>query len=310
MNSSFSIRMHYLLRMLLIAGLAVYIIHLNRADALHYYLAPHMQLLLLCCPVPLLFIALSMGLHGVGGRTEELCDCEHTLPDTLSKKIFVYGLFVLPLLLGGLLPDKSLGSDMAAKKGMSYTLPGQELRRKQQDGSVQGIGQAAAAGNGEAAALRSLDARFVPPDEYNVEFAELAKRLYLEPKIVVQEKIFSETIGAIDLYKHEFEGKPISITGFVYKDEQMGNGLLFAIGRFLVMCCPADATPFGIMVEAEHAPKLAKDSWVKVEGTLHVAADEGVERLEIRAAKITPTEEPETPYIYTQADALAIFDRL
>ncbi|MFM9281016.1 TIGR03943 family putative permease subunit [Paenibacillus jiagnxiensis] len=309
MNSSISVRLHYLLRALLIAGLAVYIMHLSLTDALHYYLAPRMQILLLCCPVPLLFIALGMGIHGAGGRTEELCDCEHPLPDTFYKKIFVYGLFVLPLLLGGLLPDRALGSEMATKKGMSYSLPVQDLRRKEEVGSG-GLRQETKAENEKEAALKSLDERFKAPDEYNEEFAELAKRLYLEPKIIVQDKIFSETIGAIDLYKHEFEGKPISITGFVYKNQEMGNGRLFAIGRFLVMCCPADATPFGMMVEAEHAPNLAKDSWIKVEGILHVSADEDVERLEIQAAKITPIAEPATPYIYTQADALTIYDQL
>ncbi|MFB5265923.1 TIGR03943 family protein [Paenibacillus enshidis] len=310
MNPSFSIRMHYLLRSLLLSGLAVYIMHLNHTDALKYYLAPHMQLLLLCCPVPLLFIALGLGIHAAAGRAGELCDCGHALPDTLIKKIFVYGLFVLPLLLGTLLPDKSLGSEMAARKGMSYSLPGQEIRRKEKADSSQALRQEATMENEQETVLRSLDERFMPPDEYNTEFAELAKRMYLQPKIIVHEKIFSETIGALDLYKHEFEGKPISITGFVYRDKEMGNGMIFAIGRFLVMCCPADATPFGIMVEAEHAPKLAKDSWVKVEGILRVATDEDVERLEIRAAKITPAVEPESPYIYTQADALSIFDRL
>jgi uncharacterized repeat protein (TIGR03943 family) len=269
-----------------------------------------MQLLLLCCPVPLLFIALGMGIHAAIGRSEELCDCEHPLPDTFHKKIFVYGLFILPLLLGGLLPDKSLGSEMAAKKGMSYSLPVQNLHRKEKAGSSQWPQQEETTEKKQEPALKSLDERFKAPDEYNEEFAKLAKRLYLEPKIVVQNRIFSETIGAIDLFKYEFEGKPISISGFVYRDQDMGDGQSFAIGRFLVMCCPADATPFGIMVEAEHGQKLAKDTWVRVEGTLHVAANENVERLEIRAPKITPIAEPASPYIYTQADALAIYDKL
>lgn len=70
MNSTFSIRWQYGIRSLLMIGLAVYIISLSRTNALHYYLAPHMQKLLLLCPVPLLFIALAMAWHGiVGGGT-------------------------------------------------------------------------------------------------------------------------------------------------------------------------------------------------------------------------------------------------
>ncbi len=118
MNSTFSIRWQYGMRSLLMFGLAVYIITLSRSNSLHYYLAPQMQKLLLLCPVPLLFIALAMAWHGIAGEREgeDLCDCEHPLPQSWFKKTLVYGMLLIPLLFGSLLPNQALGSDMAAKK--------------------------------------------------------------------------------------------------------------------------------------------------------------------------------------------------
>ncbi len=321
MNSTFSIRCQYGMRSLLMIGLAVYIITLHRTSALHYYLAPHMQKLLLLCPVPLIFIALAMAWHVIVGSQdgEDVCDCEHPLPQSWFKKTLVYGMLLIPLLFGSLLPNQALGSDMAAKKGMSFTYPNPDIRRKTDIQTT----------NTPAASLLStpsftptslplkgkwsqeaLDKLFVPPDEYNVEFAELAKRLYQQPIIQIHPEIFSETIGAIELYKHAFQGKKVQVTGFVYKDDNLPGKGLFAVGRFLVMCCTADAMPFGIIVQSQNPPSFDKDTWVTIEGTLHATQKDNAPVLEIRSDKITTVKQPESPYVYTQADSVSTYDRL
>lgn len=133
MNSTFSIRCQYGMRSLLMIGLAVYIITLHRTSALHYYLAPHMQKLLLLCPVPLIFIALAMAWHVIVGSRdgEDVCDCEHPLPQSWFKKTLVYGMLLIPLLFGSLLPNQALGSDMAAKKVCPSPIPTRIYDEKQ-----------------------------------------------------------------------------------------------------------------------------------------------------------------------------------
>ena len=74
--------------------------------------------------------------------------------------------------------------------------------------------------------------RFVPPDEYSREFAELAEKLYVQPVIQVYPEIFSETLGAIDMFQRQFTGKEIILTGFVYRDDSMEYTSHFALGRF------------------------------------------------------------------------------
>ncbi|WP_342417646.1 TIGR03943 family protein [Paenibacillus sp. FSL R10-2782] len=321
MNSTFSMRWQYGMRSLLMIGLAVYIITLSRSNSLHYYLAPQMQKLLLLCPVPLLFIALAMAWHGIAGdrEGEDLCDCEHPLPQGWFKKMLVYGMLLIPLLFGSLLPNQALGSDMAAKKGMSFTYPNPEIRRKTDTqttkapvSSILSTASSSAASHpaGGKWSQETLDKLFVPPDKYNVEFAELAKRLYQQPIILIKPEIFSETIGAIELYKHAFDGKKVQVTGFVYKDGSLPGKGLFAVGRFLVMCCTADAMPFGIIVQSKKAPSFDKDTWVTIEGTLHATQKGNAPVLEIRSEKITAVAQPESPYVYTQADSVATFDRL
>lgn len=301
-----------MLRSLLIAALAFYIMHLNASDSLHYYLAPHMQTLLLLCPVPLLFIAFGMLWHALAGDTREVCDCEHPLPNGLIKNTTVYGLFTVPLLFGLLLPDQALGSDMAAKKGMIYTYPNPDVRRKAEEQNASTLSDASMlspAVDQSSTQDASLQERFAARDMYSVEFAELAKRLYTLPVIRVEPDIFSETVGAIDMYKQQFQGKSITVQGFVYRDVHMQEDA-FAVSRFLVMCCTADAIPFGVVVRSANASTFANDTWVQIDGTIQVTTINGEETLQVQAEEIQPIEQPASPYIFTNPDSVAEFDEL
>lgn len=314
-SSTNVIRWHTLIRASWIGSLALYIMHLHSSNALHYYLAPSLQKLLLCCVIPLIFIAVIMAWHALFGKNEMHCGCEHPPPSTVMRSSLVYGLIALPLLLGFLLPDQALGSSMASQKGMSLTYAPPEIRRKEPlpDASprlnVQDVKVPdPKASVGSAATPASV--QFVAPDEYSREFAELAKRLYTQPVIQVYPQIFSETLGTIDMFQRQFAGKEIMLSGFVYRDDNMEQDSHFALGRFLVMCCPADAAPFGVMIHAAEAGKLNKDSWVQVRGTIGSAQIDGKDTMEIRATSITPIDQPASPYIYTSADSVTSYDKI
>lgn len=297
MMDSFSLkhRSHYFIRAILLCCLAFYIMGLNNSDALHYYLAPHMQRLLLLCPIPLLFIAFGMLWHAIMGDSAQICDCEHPLPGGLLKSTGVYGMFAIPLLFGLLLPDQALGSDMAAKKGIVYSFPDPEFAHKPKPADT------------FVPTLSTLDEMFIPRDIYSVEFSELAKRLYSLPVIQVDPLIFSETMGAIDMYKEHFANKKIILQGFVFREEDMPLDS-FALTRFLVMCCTADAVPFGVLAHGNEVSALEEDTWVEVEGTIGVANVNGEERLQISVDQIRSAQQPASPYIFTHPDSVAAFD--
>ncbi|AIQ46380.1 hypothetical protein R70723_11210 [Paenibacillus sp. FSL R7-0273] len=282
MNDPRSIRVHYLLRAVLLLGFALYIAHLSQQDALHYYVAPKLARWIRLCPVPLALMAASLGLQALFGKSSALCDCEHQLPRSMLKSTALYGLFLFPLLLGFLLPDRALGSAAAARKGVSLTYISPEE------------------GSGE---------RFTASNPYQEEFAELAGRLYKQPVITVHPEIFSETFGAIDLYKKQFEGKQIKVSGFLYKGEGT-DGSSFAVSRFLVQCCTADATPFGILLDPKTQISLPADTWIEVQGKLHIAQYQGKEVIRITAERVTPILQPATPYVYSNADSVAAWEQI
>lgn len=123
MNHSRIIRRHYWARALILLGFALLIAHLTQSGALHYYIGPRMEPLLRFCPIPLVVMAVCLAYQALFQRSAALCDCERPLSVSRWKNVTVYGLFLLPLLLGTLLPDQALGSSAAAKKGMSLNSP-------------------------------------------------------------------------------------------------------------------------------------------------------------------------------------------
>ncbi|WNS46215.1 TIGR03943 family putative permease subunit [Paenibacillus sp. MMS20-IR301] len=283
MNDSRSIRLHYLFRAVILLAFALYIGHLVQQDALHYYVAPKLARWIRLCPVPLSLMALSLGLQAVLGKSSVLCDCEHRLPQSRWGSSALYSLFLLPLLLGFFLPDRALGSAAAARKGLSLSYTAIE------------------SGSG---------GKFTSANPYEAEFAELAGKLYAQPVIPVYPEIFSETLGAISLYKSQFAGKEILLSGFLYREPQGQGQTGYAVSRFLVQCCTADATPFGILLQPGTQISLPADTWIEVRGKLAVVLYQGVETLQVVPEAITAVPEPSTPYIYTNADAAAAWEAL
>jgi len=277
------IRLHYLFRAAVLLAFAYYIWHLTNENALSYYVAPALAVWVKLCPIPLSLMALGLIIQAVLGKSAALCNCDHRLPSSRLKSSALYGLFVFPLLLGFALPDRALGSTAAAKKGMSLSY---------------------------AAVEPEKSVRFETDDPYAQEFAELAKILYAQPVIPVYPAIFSETFGAIEMYKKQFEGKEIAVSGFVYRDQTSADTGPFAVSRFLVQCCAADATPLGIMVDPGRQQNLPVDSWVKVQGKLRIVTHEGNEMIRIEASSITPITQPDAPYIYTNADSVEAWHEL
>lgn len=293
MNNPRTLRIHYLLRAFILLGFAYYINHLITSDSLHYYIAPRMEPFIRLCPIPLSLIAIFVAFHALFGQGEQLCDCSHPISNSIIRNTFYYGLFILPLALGYLLPIHTLGSAAVDKKGMNITNPYHSH-------------------SATTAALQDeqQQPKFIPRDEFAIEFADLAKLLYQETIIQVRPEIYSETIGSINLFKSEFVGKPIELSGFVYRDAAMRKGNMVAVGRFLVQCCTADATSFGVLVNLPEQPAYPMDTWIHVRGVIGVSQYEGEEVVTILSEEVKEIPQPQTPYIYTSPDSVEQYKKL
>ncbi|WP_223067404.1 TIGR03943 family putative permease subunit [Paenibacillus caui] len=313
MNDSRGMRLHYWMQAFIMIGFAFYIGYLVKSGSLHYYLAPRMEPWVKWCPILLGLMAVFAAYRAIAPAEDPVCDCEHTVPETLFKRAAIYGLFILPLAFGVLLPNRSLGSSAAAVKGFSLTLPTQDqhVRKSASSSAVSEAASENGSGVDPEADAQTKKKIFVAPDKYNEEFAALAGLLYAEPLIEVTPDIYSETIGAIELFKQDFIGKRISLSGFVYKDQTtQQSGGDFAVGRFLILCCTADALPFGVLVKASaQQVSLSKDSWVKVTGKINVEKVKGREVLRIDAERIERVAQPAVSYVYPSADSVAAFKK-
>jgi putative membrane protein len=329
--------MHYFLRAAILSGFAMYIVYLVKTDHMIYYIAPRMENYVKLSAIALYAIAICqiyVGLRAVWGRSEA-CDCEHPPSRSLFKNSIVYGMFLLPLLFGFMLPDAAMSSTLAAKKGVnlnsaSSLKPGGEklkgVSTAATDNSLSPLNNPTASiantvvstnndaakqgSNGTDSSVKSTGntsdnalQEMFKADKYTQDFANLGMKLYKKDVIQVKEEGFIEALSAMDLFMDNFVGKKIEISGFVYREEEMKPNQ-FVVARFQLQCCSADASPFGVMVEFDKSQNFTKDTWINVSGTIGKTTYAENEIMKISAAKIETIEAPKSPYVYPNYEYL------
>lgn len=292
---------HHLIRAAILTGFAMLIVYLDRTGEMILYIAPRMELYVKLSAIGLYAAAIYQvyaALQKRMGNNEPGCDCEHEPSPSIFKNIVIYGLFIFPLLLGFLLPTGTLGSALAAKKGINLSgSAAVERNVSQTDASSP---PPPPTEQKELAAGSSIDSLF-PYDEYTEAHAVYGKKLYTQTLITVPEKQFIETLTTLDLYREAFIGKEVEITGFVYREEDMGTER-FAVSRFAMNCCSADALPYGLMISWPKAMNYADDEWVSVKGTLTTSTYLDNEILTLEVVKLERIKAPESPYVYPDLD--------
>ncbi|WP_135554031.1 TIGR03943 family putative permease subunit [Paenibacillus cymbidii] len=299
-------------RALILAALTGYIVYLTRSDHLHYFIAPRMQPYVkyaaLACFVLAAHQIYVAWRRMTSWEEPDACGCEHPHSRSALQQFVTYGLFVVPLLLGFLLPDTLLGSAAAANKGMNLTasaavkpasapaVSGTASRAAEPtSASPVPVAEAGAAPSANPSA-QDLDELF-PADKYTEDYARLAKKLYALDRIVVPEDGYMETLSSVDLYDNRFVGKKMQLSGFVYRESLMSPDQ-FAVGRMAMSCCSADASPFGVMIESAMNKSFANDTWVNVTGTIAKTTYNHKEIMVLHAESISKIAAPASAYIY------------
>jgi putative membrane protein len=91
-------------------------------------------------------------------------------------------------------------------------------------------------------------------------------------------------------------GQRVRATGLALRSEALGEGE-FALLRYSVAHCVADARPVALLVVASGDPAVAVDQWVEVDGVLGVREREGNGLVSIVAERVRPIAEPQNPYL-------------
>ncbi len=288
---------HPLFRALILTGFAVLIVYLVRTGNIGLYIAPRMEIYVKLSALGL-YAAAVYQFYAVirawsGRESAPDCDCGHEPSPGVLKHVPLYGLFVLPLALGFLMPDTTMGSSLAAKKGVAFS------SSEQLGASVAPVELAPDQGLSDQD-KGNLDALF-PADEYTASYAAHAKELYVKQSVIVPEAYYIETLTTLDLYRDRLEGMRVEITGFVYREPAMADNR-FAVSRFAMNCCSADAMPYGMIVDFPNASHYASDEWLKVTGTMKLGSYNDYEVMTLQATAIERIEAPDTPYVYPNFD--------
>ncbi|GCL73080.1 TIGR03943 family putative permease subunit [Paenibacillus naphthalenovorans] len=310
--------LHHLVKAVILLGFAVYIAYLVKTDLILLYIAPRMVGYVKWSAIAFYAVAayqLYRGIKAFRGPAAASCDCGHDhLPSrSLFKNAIIYGLFAFPLLIGFLLPDTTLGSSLAAKKGMNLSSSSSVKKDGLALDSASGAESSEAdsgetktedpgpGDSGTVSGTAASENEMFPSDKFTEQYANYAKKLYQEELIQVREEFFIETLTSVDLYLDRFIGKKLEMTGFVYRQEEMKNNQ-FVVGRFSIQCCSADAAPFGVLAEYDRAAALADDSWVTVTGTIGKTTFNDIEIMVLKVEKVAKAEPSKNPYVYPNFD--------
>ena len=88
-----------------------------------------------------------------------------------------------------------------------------------------------------------------------------------------------------------YDGDPVRISGFVLTQPEGPPQL----GRLLVRCCLADATPIGLPVRWPTGFQPQTDQWLAIEGTMGIERIAGQERSVVLPDRIRPIARPARP---------------
>lgn len=283
---------HHLIKALILFGFAIYIAQLVRTESILLYIAPRMVDYVKWSAIGLYAIAayqLYQAIRTFFSKAEVSCDCEHdhTPSRSVLKNTVVYGIFIFPLLLAFLLPDTTMGSSLASKKGMNLSSAG----------TVKKEASTGAETAGAAAQSTAGDAELFPADKFTQHFASHAKELYKNDLIQIREELYIESLTTVDLYLDRFLGKKLELTGFVYRSEEMKSNQ-FVVGRFAMQCCSADASPFGVLVEYDRAQMYADDAWVTVTGKIEKTKFGDIDVMVLKVEKVVKAEPAKNQYVY------------
>jgi putative membrane protein len=139
------------------------------------------------------------------------------------------------------------------------------------------LGALAASRRSAATGIASVSSIVPEPDtEREVQFIDI--------HYANQSESYAGAMGIV-------EGLEIELTGFATHPSGPDNGT-FALTRFYVSCCAADAIPYSVTIGGE--ADYPDDQWLRVTGSL--VKEDG--RFLLEPAKIARVVEPKNPYLY------------
>jgi putative membrane protein len=313
MNKKGDLGFHAYIRGIILFGFALLILGLIISDNIKYYIAPKMMPFIYFSVIVFFLLGIIQIFRSTrkGDAQEDIdCDCglDHQVSGPSWIKVIVYSIFILPLLMGFMIPDQALNSKVAANRGIIYG-SGMNLA-KTVDEEQSATPRTDQFLNDPEGYLSSLEGKeegegiehfqiedFYDEDWFGEYYEELMADLLKETVIEVTDQNYLDIMTLLDLHLEKFIGKELEITGFVFREQDFEENRL-VVARFSMTCCTADAGVYGTLVETEDAYLYENDMWIKVRGTINKTEYHGYQLPIVQLREVTVVAEPDSPYVY------------
>jgi putative membrane protein len=174
------------------------------------------------------------------------------------KIYWKYSPFVLTLILAFLLPNTSLSASLVQNKGLNSQ---------------------------------------ITSDVSKGEYRPLAAELKETNLIKVTDKNFIAVMSELYCYPKEYVGKEIEMQGFIFKDSSKSPDR-FSLVRYVIACCVADASPYGVLCEIKDAASYPEGGWYQIQGTIEVNENQGKSFPVIKITWIKSISPLAVPYVF------------
>lgn len=303
---------HAYIRGIILIGFALLMLAFLMSGNITYYIAPTMLPFIYFATAVFLVLGIIQIVRSTkkGQEEEQLCDCgaDHSVQGPFIVKLLVYSIFITPIVLGFILPDRLLDSSVAANRGIQFssglveTTPVTDINTTtsvtpRADAFLDDPDAYFAALENQADNENFSNEEFYTEEGYNQYYKELAEELLENDTVVVTEENYLDIMTVLDLHLNDFIGKSIEMVGFVYQEDDFEDDQ-FVVARFGMTCCIADASVYGTMVRSDEPLHLENDSWVQISGLISEDTfnDMRIPQVMLRGFEII--EAPESPYVY------------
>jgi putative membrane protein len=125
----------------------------------------------------------------------------------------------------------------------------------------------------------------------------LAPKLQQMSKIEVTDRDYTEIMSELQFFSQDYIGKDIQMTGFVFRAPEDAVGQ-FSLVRYAVVCCTADALPYGILCELKDAAKYKDGTWLTIKGVVQKTKYEDKMVPVLKITSLQQVHEPKEPYVF------------
>jgi putative membrane protein len=271
------------LRGVILLGFALLMFKLIVTGQIQQLVAPKMLPFLYFAMGTLFILSLMQIWRSDDKKQIACCGCDHHERRSPFQSSIVYVIFVVPVLTGLIFSNQVLDSSVAAKRGVQLS----------------GLSGGDSSSDDEFfAQLFGNEIEEVPIEKREkVDKNQLEKALLASDKVVFTKENYLEALEIIHNNIEHFVGKEVELTGFVYREPDFVKEKA-VIARFVISCCVADASVYGMLASGKQLNSIVNDEWVKVTGIIKRTNYKGSVLPCIEIKGINKIKQPNEPYIY------------